>query len=111
MLIDMENAEQDKSSGSSSTRRQTGRSDKSPGNSRKNSKNVQAGDATEQAEPKLSSLDFMLSILQSDLGEFRDFGGTVRMYEDPNGLIIQLPNVAICQNHKMMHSGPTCPMC
>ena len=111
MLTDMENAEPGKSSASSRTRRQVGRSDKSAANSRKNSPRVPVEDAGESAEPKLSSLDFMLGILQSDLGEIRDFGGTVRLFDDPNGLIIQLPNVAICQTHKMMHSGQKCPMC
>jgi hypothetical protein len=63
------------------------------------------------AGPNPDSLNWLLSMLQADLGEIRDFGGTVRFFDDPNGLIIQLPNVAICPNHKMMHFGMTCPMC
>src|SRR5215510_13012457 len=111
MLTDTENTERAKSSASSRTRRQVGDSDKSPENSRKNSRPGPAKDDGESAGSKLTNLDVLLSLLQSDLGEIRDFGGTVRFYEDPNGLIIQLPNVAICHNHKMMHSGQTCPMC
>lgn len=111
MPTDMENAERAEFSDSSRTRRRAGNSDKSPGNSRKNSKLAQDVDATDGAETRLSSLDVLLSMLQSHLGEIRDFGGAVQFFSYPDGLIIQLPNVAICQNHKMMHSGQTCPMC
>src|SRR5262245_5451170 len=111
MLTDMENDEQDKSFDSSHTRRQVGRSDKSRKNSRKNSEPGPVKETGETAEPSPNSLNWLLSLLQSDLGEIRDFGGTVRFFDDPNGLIIQLPNVAICKNHKMMHFGIACPMC
>src|SRR5215510_12040591 len=111
MLTDMENDEQDKYFDSSRTRRQAGRSGKSQKNSRKSSRPAPVRETGETAEPTLSSLDFMLGVLQSDLGEYRDFGGTVQLCDDPNGLIIKLPNVAICKSHKMMHFGPTCPMC
>ena len=111
MLTDMENTEQGAFSGSSRTRRRVKPSAKSAGRLQTNSGHDQGAADGESPEPKLSSLDFALSLLQSDLGEFRDFGGTVRLCDDPNGLIIQLPNVAICQNHKMMHFGLTCPMC
>src|SRR4030095_4718300 len=110
MKTDMESKEQDAFSGSSPTRPRNN-SGKSRANSRKNSKPVQAEDDGQSAEPKLSSLDLLLSFLQSDLGEIRDMGGAVRLFDDPNGLIIQLPNVAICHSHKMMHFGPQCPIC
>ena len=110
MLIDTENLEQEESFGSSQTRRR-GKSGKSTQNSRKNSASDRGGADTSEAASKLSSYDVLLSMLQSHLGEIRDFGGVVRLFDDPNGLIIQLPNVAICQNHKMMHSGQQCPMC
>src|SRR4030095_4142020 len=110
MRTEVKRKEQDGFSGSPPTRRRSN-SAKSPANSRKNSKPVQAEDAGQSAEPKLSSLDLLLSFLQSDLGEIRDMGGTVRLFDDPNGLIIQLPNVAICHSHKMMHFGPQCPIC
>lgn len=110
MLIDTENPEQEEYSGSSQTRRRE-KSGKSTPNSRGNSASGQAGDGGEPAATRLTSLDVLLSMLQSHLGEIRDFGGIVRFFDDPNGLIIQLPNVAICPNHKMMHSGPQCPMC
>lgn len=111
MLTDTENVEQGASSDSSRTRRRVKPSDKSAGKSQTNSRPGQDADDGKAQEPKLSNLDFMLSILQSDLGEYRDFGGTVRFFDDPNGLILQLPNVAICHRHKMMHSGQKCPMC
>ena len=111
MKTDTENAEQDGFSGSSHTRRRQGNSDKSQQSSRKSSKPDPVKDYGPTAETKLSSLDVLLTMLQSHLGEIRDFGGTVRLFDDTNGLIIQLPNVAICRNHKMMHSGTTCPMC
>lgn len=111
MKTDTENAEQGGYSASSRTPRRQGNSDRSPRSSQKSSASGPAKDAGRTVETKLSSLDVLLTMLQSHLGEIRDFGGAVRVYEDPNGLIIQLPNVAICQTHKMMHSGQTCPMC
>ena len=111
MLTDTENAERDVYSGSSRTRRRARPSAKSAGKLQTNSRPAQEEAGGKAQEPKLSNLDFMLSILQSDLGEFRDFGGSVSLQETPDFLIIQLASVHICQNHKMMHSGPTCPMC
>lgn len=111
MSIDTENAEREESSGSSRTRRRQGKPDKSTSDLRRNSKRGQGADAGKSAETKLTSLDVLLTMLQSHLGEIRDFGGCVRVVEESNGLIIQLPNVAICHSHKMMHSGQRCPMC
>lgn len=110
MSIDTENLEQEEYSGSSQTRRRKN-SGRSRGKLPSDSKSAPARDAGEPAGPSPSSLNWLLSVLQSDLGEIKDFGGTVRLYGDPNGLIIQLPNVAICQTHKMMHFGPQCPIC
>src|SRR5262245_5139650 len=112
MLIDTESAEQDKSFGSSHTRRQVGRSDKSADNSQTNSKRAPVRDDTGPAETKLTSLDVWLSILQSHLGEIRDFGGSVSVSRKAGGgILIDMPDVNICTNHRMMHNGPTCPMC
>ena len=111
MLIDTESAERDAYSGSSHIRRQAKPSDKSATRLPTSSKPGPDAEGGEEAETKLNSLDFMLSILQSDLGEFRDFGGTVLFQETPDFLIIRLADVHICLNHKMMHFGPTCPMC
>lgn len=111
MSTDTENAEQDKSFGSSRTRRRRENSDKSQKKLQGSSRRGREADVQPQVEPKLSSLDFLLSVLQSDLGEIRDAGGSVRFFDDPNGLIIQLPNVAICKTHKMMRFGPRCPIC
>ena len=109
-MTDTESTEREEYSGSLPTRRRKN-SDKSPPSSEKNSSRGPDADDGQSPEPKLSTLNFLLTLLQSDLGEIRDKGGIVRFFDDPNGLIIQLPNVVICKNHKMMHAGPTCPMC
>ena len=111
MLTDTENAEQGAFSDSSRTRRQVRPSDKSATRLPTSSKPGPDAEGGEEAETKLNSLDFMLSILQSDLGEFRDFGGKVSFQETPDFLIIRLANVHICLSHKIMHSGLICPMC
>ncbi len=112
MLTDMESAELDKSFGSSNTRRQAGRLDKSVSNSETNSKRAPVKDDTGPAETKLTSLDVLLSILQSHLGEIRDFGGSVSISRKAEGgILIDLPDVNICTNHRMMHNGQQCPMC
>src|SRR5262245_15454613 len=111
MKTDMANVEQGGFSDSSHAPNQGKNSDKSSRNSLIDSKSAPAKDDGNSAGPSPSSLNWLLSMLQSDLGEIRDFGGAVRLFDDPNGLIIQLPNVAICKSHKMMHFGPICPMC
>lgn len=111
MKTDMASGGREEFSDSSHTRNLELNSGKSARKSRKSYSAAQVADAGREAETKLSGLDYLLTLLQSDLGEIRDIGGVVRLYDDPNGLIIQLPNVAICQNHKMMHSGQQCPMC
>jgi|SRR5215475_6783908 len=111
MKTDMANVEQGGFSDSSHAPNPKKNSDRSQASLRTDSKNVPARDAGDSVEPSPNSLNWLLSLLQSDLGEIRDFGGTVRFFDDPNGLIIQLPNVAICKSHKMMHFGQTCPMC
>ena len=64
-----------------------------------------------EAEPKVTSLDLLLSLLQSDLGEIQDYGAAVSFYSHPNGLVILISGAAICQTHKQIHSGETCPHC
>lgn len=110
MLIDTESPERDESFASSRTRRR-GKSDRSTGNSRKSLKLDRAEEGGEPQEPKLSSLDVLLSILQSDLGEIQDFGGEVRFFDHPAGLIVQLVSVRLCKIHRQIHSGETCPHC
>lgn len=111
MKTDTENAERAEFSDSSRAPNRGRNSGKLTKNSRKNSKRGPAKETGEAADTKLTSLDVLLSILQSDLGEIKDFGGAVQFFTYSDGIMIQLPNVAICQNHKMMHSGTTCPMC
>ncbi len=64
-----------------------------------------------EVEPKLSSLDFLLSMLQSDLGEIADAGGGVKLFNPPDRIIIVLQGIRLCRNHSILHSGQTCPMC
>lgn len=111
MKTDTARLEQGGFSASSNDLNPGSNSDRSAGSSRKNSRRAPAADAGEEAERNRCSLDVLLSILQADLGEIRDFGGSVRLYNHPDGLIIQLPNVAICQTHKQIHSGEICPHC
>jgi hypothetical protein len=108
MPTDTESTEQDKSLDSSRAPNRRANSDRLATGSRKTGP---VADATAEAEPKLTSLDLSLSLLQSDLGEIRDRGVSVRFFDDPNGLLIQLPNVRICRIHLMIHSGTTCPIC
>src|SRR5262245_1143530 len=110
MSIDTESVEQDAYLDSSRGRRRSS-SARSAKGSEGNSKPGPAADAGAEAETKLSSLDYLLTLLQSDLGEIKDKGGDVRLFAGPYGLTIQLLNVAICKSHKMMHSGQQCPMC
>lgn len=79
--------------------------------SRRNLTPGQAGDAGGEVEPKVTSLDLLLSLLQSDLGEIQDFGGVVRFFDNPQGLIIQLPGARLCKIHRQIHSGEICPHC
>lgn len=111
MSIDTESAGRDACSDSSQGRSRRSSSGKSTRQSEGNSKTGQAGEDGAAAEPKLSSLDVLLSMLQSDLSKILSFGGEVRLYADPNGLIIRLPGVTICQAHKQIHSGEICPHC
>lgn len=110
MLTDTESIEREESSGSSRTRRR-GKSDRLTGNSRKSSRPDPDADAGQDREPRLSSLDVLLSILQSDLGEIRDYGAEVSFYSHQNGLVVLISGAAICQTHKQIHSGETCPHC
>lgn len=86
-------------------------SGKSMSESRRNSGTGRAGDAGEEAGPKATSLDLLLSLLQSDLGEIKDRGVDVDFYSHPKGLVILIAGAAICQKHKQIHSGETCPHC
>lgn len=111
MKTDTARLEQGGFSGLSVAPNPEGNSDRLENDSRRNSGRDPAKDDGDSAETKLTSLDVLLSILQSHLGEIRDFGGDVRLLEGPHGLTIQLINVAICKTHKQIHSGETCPHC
>src|SRR5262245_43279866 len=110
MSIDTESVEQDAYLDSSRGRRRSS-SARSAKGSEGNSKPGPAAAAGEGPGSKLTSLDVLLSMLQSDLGEIQDCGGAVRFFDHPQGLIIKLPGVRLCKEHKMIHSGETCPHC
>lgn len=59
----------------------------------------------------LPNADGKLSSLLRTLRHIRDIGGDVKLFNSPNGVIIQLTNVAICQTHKQIHTGEICPHC
>src|SRR5262245_36062970 len=99
------------SSDSSRARNRRSNSEGSTNDSARSSPPGQAADAGEVREPKPTSLDVLLSLLQSDLGEIQDFGGVVRFFDHPEGLIIQLPEARLCKVHRMIHSGEICPHC
>ena len=111
MPIDTERLEQGAYSGLSLAPNPSGNSGRSTRNSQTNSKPGPDADGGEIAETRLSSLDVLLTMLQSHLGEIRDFGGKVQFFTDSNGVIIRLADTGICRTHKLIHSGPTCPMC
>lgn len=111
MPTDTESSAREGSLDSSLAPNRGSNSGRSTRRSRRNSGTGQAGDAGEEAEPKVTSLDLLLSLLQSDLGEIRDRGVDVDFYSHSKGLVILIAGVAICQKHKQIHSGETCPHC
>lgn len=111
MKTDTARLEQGGFSASSSDLNRGRNSDRSTPASRKNSKRGPAKETGDEAETKLTSLDVLLTMLQSLLGEIKDCGGDVRMLEWSDGLTVQLVNAAYCRTHKMMHGGQQCPMC
>lgn len=111
MPIDMEKEERAGFSDSSRAPNPRSNSGKSTRRSAGNSTVARGADAGEAQEPRPSSLDVLLSLLQSDLGEIQDYGGAVRFFDHPQGLIIQLPGAQLCKIHAQIHSGETCPHC
>lgn len=111
MKTDTARLEQGAFSGSSVAPNPDGNSDRSENSSRRNSGRGPVKDGGHSAETNPHSLNVLLSMLQSHLGEIRDFGGSVTFFSDQGDLIIRLSNVAICQTHKQIHSGEMCPHC
>src|SRR5262245_50739898 len=111
MLTDTESGAPGACSDSSGGRSRASNLARSERRSKGNSAPAQAEDAGREAGPKVSSLDFLLSLLQSDLGEIQDLGGSVRFFDNLQGLIIQLPGARLCKTHRMIHSGEKCPHC
>src|SRR5262249_156411 len=111
MQTDTGNREQGEYSDLSLAPNQRSSSPRSRKSSASNSKHDQAADDGGEVEPKLTSLDVLLSMLQSDIGEIRDFGAVVQIYRNPTGgIAILLPGVEICPTCKIMHTGAKCPI-
>lgn len=106
----MENLEPDNHSVSS-----RGRSEKNSARSRpnspRNSKSVEVADVGAGAAAKLTSCDILLSQLQSLIGEIKEAGKKVKLYQVENGIMVGLDDSAICPRHKILHDGMTCPHC
>lgn len=111
MATDMESVEQDAYLDSSRGRSRKSNSDRSTRRSRGNSGHAQGEGDGEAQEPRPTSIDVLLSLLLSDLGEIQDFGGEVKFFDNPVGLIIQLPGARLCKIHRQIHSGEICPHC
>lgn len=83
-------------------------------NSKQNSTDAPEKAGIENREPKLKFMDYLLSQLQSQLGEINDRKGEgpgvgVRMFQRDDGLAILLGGVALCPLHHIMHAGD-CPL-
>jgi len=117
MRTGMENAEFVNTSDSSTTSSRTqakSNLDKSLQNSKPNSDDAPEKAGIENREMKLKFMDYLLSQLQSQLGEINDrkeegAGVGVRMFQRDDGLAILLGGVALCPQHHIMHAGD-CPL-
>ena len=67
--------------------------------------------AGEVAGPKQATCDYLLSLLQASIGDVKDAGINVRVFQRADGTAILLEGVLLCQSHAILHVGPKCPMC
>jgi hypothetical protein len=86
-------------------------SEESAPNSKPNSEDDQVGADTNSQGPTLKLLDVLLSQFQSQLGEIKEEGVGVRMFERPDGLAILLEAVRVCPAHQIIYKRESCPMC
>ena len=110
MEIDTKNGASDTSS-DSSDRRSDLNSEPSTRKSKPNSQNDPGKEDGQGLDKTPKSLSFVLSLLEANIGELRTLGAKVRMFRHPEGLAILLPETGLCQTHKMIHPGKTCPLC
>jgi hypothetical protein len=112
-MIDTESREYAESSDSLKGRPLKRSSGLSRRRSRTSSEHDQEKDAQPKAEEQQSTIEFLLSLLMSDLIELEDAGQKV-IVETQNGiLVIGLPNVGKCPNPEctILHHGTKCPIC
>ena len=77
-------------------------------------KNLPQGRAAEdggEAAGKQETCVWLLSQLQSILGELNDRGVATKFFRGNKTLIITLADTAICQQHTIIYSGRRCPVC
>lgn len=111
MEIAMEPREPDKCSDSSPDQSHGSNSVESTNRSRVNSPNGPGVDDGREAVTKPNASEWLLSQLQSLLGEINDRGIHVGLFRTQAGIVITLAGVKICKTHKMIHSGEKCPLC
>lgn len=106
----MENLEQNASFDSSPTLpSETLESSLNP--SRPNLSNAAAVDDGTPAEPTPSNLNELLSWLQTLIGQLKQSGVKVKLFQNQGMLKIGLENVSLCQEHKFLYAGDKCPFC
>ena len=95
----------------SSRIRQSRTSELSHPNSPPNSTSEEARADGAEAEQKHRNCDELLSWLQTLIGELVDRGIEVKLFQNGDMLKVGLKDVYYCTPHKMIHAGPTCPIC
>lgn len=106
----MENLEQNASFDSSPVP-QSGILGSLPNPLKPSSSSAAAVDDGPPAESTPSNLNELLSWLQTLIGQLKQSGVTVRLFQNPGMLKIGLENVSLCQEHKFLYAGQKCPFC
>lgn len=101
----------DASSDSLAANRPKSNSAKSQMDSPKPSVSGPAEDDGVKAEPTLTLIDYLLTLLQSDLSELKQEGLEMKFYQAGEVLQIALTNVFVCPTHQILHSGRKCHQC
>ena len=107
----MENTEFEEHLDSSTapTRRSGKSSESSQKRTRKHSTPGAAAEDGLSPEQRRELYDLLLTQLQSLLTDIKGAGVTIKLHRGTAGFIIVLPDVSICQDHQMLHSGEKCP--
>jgi hypothetical protein len=112
-MTDMESRESAESSdllNGSPTKKSSGRSRR---RSRKNSTSAQGREEQPRHGERQNAIEYMLSLLTSDLATLEEKGQPVTLANQNGTLLIGLPGVSQCQNPECttLHSGTKCPIC